>query len=92
MRIAPDRNPAQRAAIARTIKTWVKEADLAPEDATLLVTELSCSEPGCPPVETVIAVLSCGARTQWKLHRRMTDVTREDIFRLSATHEGKARP
>ncbi|WP_324840778.1 hypothetical protein [Actinocrinis sp.] len=31
----------------------------------------ACSEPGCPPVETVIAMLDDddGRRT-WKLHRR----------------------
>ncbi len=29
------------------------------EDATVMVTELTCSEEGCPPIETVIAVLMC---------------------------------
>jgi hypothetical protein len=39
------------------VKAWVREAWGLPEDAPLMVSELACSEPGCPPVETVIAVL-----------------------------------
>lgn len=41
----------------REIKSWVSEALGLPDTATIMVTELVCKEPGCPPVETVIAVL-----------------------------------
>lgn len=50
------------------------------EDVTVSVTELSCREPGCPDVETVIAILSqrdkpCIAR----FHKSIPDVTADEL-------------
>ena len=48
------RNPAQVAAF-ETIEAWTRARfGLAAIDA-VLVTELACRLPGCPPLETVIA-------------------------------------
>jgi hypothetical protein len=44
----------------RDVKRWVRQAAGAPEEATIMVSELSCSEPGCPPYEVVTAVLVPG--------------------------------
>jgi hypothetical protein len=41
----------------REVKTWVREVLRLPEETAVMVTELQCLEPGCPPLETVIAVL-----------------------------------
>jgi hypothetical protein len=41
----------------RQVKTWAEQALRLPDDYAVLVTELRCSEEGCPPVETVIAVV-----------------------------------
>jgi len=72
----PKRDPQQVA----TIKQWARELMDIPEDASLLVTELECHEEGCPPIETVVAVLAEGQPPrQWKVHRPVAEVTREDI-------------
>ncbi|MBM3770306.1 MAG: hypothetical protein FJW27_03290 [Acidimicrobiia bacterium] len=62
------------------VKAWVGELFGLSDGATILVTELACKEPGCPPLETVIAVLD-GAGGQWKrsLHKAVSEVTREDV-------------
>jgi hypothetical protein len=67
----------------RQIKDWVREL-LAPDDAvTILVSELTCREPGCPPVETVIALLRSREDTRkFTIHRAAAEVTREDIAAL----------
>jgi hypothetical protein len=39
------------------IKSWARASWGLDEEATVMVTELECREPGCPPIETVIAVL-----------------------------------
>lgn len=45
-----------------------------------MVTELRCAEPGCPPIETVIAILGApGGRRQFRIHQEVADVTLEDI-------------
>jgi hypothetical protein len=73
---------------AATVKGWTADAFQLTEDTTLMVTELHCSEPGCPPLETVIALLhpQTGTR-QFKVHKALRDVTREDVLALATTQE-----
>ena len=40
--------------------------------------QLRCSEPGCPPMETVIALMSTPIR-QIKIHKAIALIEREDI-------------
>ncbi len=66
------------------VKSWVREQFSLPEDTVVMVTELRCTEPGCPPLETVIALLDGpGSKRQYKLHKGVADVTREDIAEIS---------
>ncbi|MDV3125803.1 hypothetical protein M1247_12820 [Mycobacterium sp. 21AC1] len=54
-------------------------------DTTVLVQQLACAEPDCPPVETVIAVLS-SRRTTWKLARPTADIAVADLRRVITEH------
>jgi hypothetical protein len=53
--IAPDQ--------AERIKSWARRLWALPDETTVMVTELECREPGCPPIETVLAVLEGPGRT-----------------------------
>ncbi|HEY4120267.1 MAG TPA: hypothetical protein VGM56_20520 [Byssovorax sp.] len=71
------------AGAARQIKGWVREALALGDDVTILVSELTCKEPGCPPVETVIAVFrGPDDTTKYTVHRASADVTRDDVARV----------
>jgi hypothetical protein len=77
----PRPDPAHLAAI----KGWVAEALALPDDVTVMVTELRCSEPGCPPLETVIALLRPSLPPeQRKLHKATAEITADDIRGLYA--------
>ena len=73
------RNPGRAAAIKR----WVA-ARLGLDEADIVtVAELACHEPGCPPVETVIAVHGAdGGRRDWRIHKSLADITAEDVAAL----------
>jgi len=73
-RVRPELGQVQR------VKRWV-EAALGTSDGTIvMVTELACTEPGCPPLETVIAVLEGdGSRRQATIHKSVVDVTGHDV-------------
>lgn len=43
------------------------------DDTAVTVAQLACREPGCPPVETVIAVLDPAGR-RWTIHRPLADI------------------
>ncbi len=68
--------------IAR-IKAWTRAALDLPDDMPLMVTELHCSEPDCPPVETVIAVMALpGAPRQYKLLQPLATIQESDVAAL----------
>lgn len=69
------------AAVAR-VKGWVEELRSLAEGESIMVVELRCSEPGCPPVETSISVLGGPEPRQGKVHRPVAEVTREDVARV----------
>jgi len=62
------------------VKAWVREFGGLSDEVSMLVTELRCTEPGCPPLETVIAVLDQpGKPRQFKIHKAMSDVSSLDV-------------
>ena len=68
------------------VKVWVRDAFGLPEASTVMVSELTCTEPGCPPIETVVAILEAGATRRFKIHRPLAEVTEADIRALPLEH------
>jgi len=72
----PRTDPAASARIrALAAELW----SLAPGTA-VTVTELRCTEPGCPPLETVVVVAPKPGETyQRKIHKPAAQITRADL-------------
>jgi len=71
------------------IKEWVRAHYALPEDATVLVTEIYCDQPGCAPIETLVAILhKDGRREQFKSMRPMREVKKEDVRHFLPNPEG----
>lgn len=67
------------------IKAWVADELGLDNEATVMVSELACMEEGCPPIETVIAVLRPAMpKLQFRLHRPMAEITAHDISEMCA--------
>ena len=50
------------------------------DDVTISVSELTCREPGCPDVETVVAILRDGEKpTIARIHKSILDVTLDEL-------------
>lgn len=61
------------------------------EDTAVMIRQLACTEPGCPPLETVVAVLPMdGPARRWTLHRPAVQITEDDLRAalLTTAHEG----
>jgi hypothetical protein len=82
-RSAPD--PARVA----ELKRWVADAFSLDDGVLIMVTELQCTEPGCPPIETVIALMGGpDGRRQFKLHARIAEITPDQVANLAvASHD-----
>jgi hypothetical protein len=76
---ATRRSPEQLAALDR-VRDWTRARFALPEEAAILVAEVACGLPGCPPVETVVAFWAAGdTRHQFKLFKPVRDVIEDDL-------------
>ena len=69
-------DPSQSADHVIAIKGWTRAVLKLEEDAVVTVTELACSDPGCPLLETTIAVFENDRTRVWKLTRPRMAVTK----------------
>jgi hypothetical protein len=73
------RSVAILAAIER-LRGWTRTRFSLPEEAVVSVAEIACAQPGCPPLETVVAFWTApGVRHQFKLFKTVTDVVEDDL-------------
>src|SRR6185437_13565739 len=64
------------------VRTWAREHFNLPEDETIMVSELPCSDPGCPPVETHLVFWKQGGRHQFKVFKPLAEVVPDDLLGL----------
>jgi nitrate reductase delta subunit len=70
---------AQDIALAE-VRTWVQERFSLSPDAAVLVAELACTLPGCPPLETVIAFWTgADIRHHYKVFKPAQQVRPDDL-------------
>jgi hypothetical protein len=73
------KGPQQLEALDR-VKNWTRERFSLPEDAAILVTEVNCTIPGCPPLETVIAFWSNHeTRHDFKVFKKAEAIVEDDL-------------
>lgn len=71
------KGPNHTAALDR-VREWVRARFALGEEA-ILVAEVACAVPGCPPIETVIAFWSDERRHHFKVFRPVVDVIEDDL-------------
>ena len=68
----------------RKIKKALGENLSIQNNATITVTELTCLEEGCPPVETVVALLKAGSDPlQHKIHKPAAEFKAADLTEIA---------
>jgi nitrate reductase delta subunit len=71
--------PEHLAALDR-VRDWTRERFKLAEDAAILVSEVACALPGCPPLETVVAFWTENDRRHhFKLFKPVTEVVPDDF-------------
>ncbi|AFY70980.1 hypothetical protein Pse7367_2725 [Thalassoporum mexicanum PCC 7367] len=60
------------------IKTWTYAHLQLTRETPISVSQLRCSEPGCPPLETVIAVMTNPVQ-KFKIHKSVAAIEAIDI-------------
>ena len=87
-------SPATPSPRLRELKEAVRALLDLDEDTAVVIRQLACTEPGCPPLETVVAALPMnGPPRRWTLHQPAEQITEDDLKAalLTTAPEG-ARP
>lgn len=87
-------NPAAPSPRLWELKETVRTLLGLDDDTAVMIRRLACTEPGRPPLETVVAVLPMnGPARRWTLHQPTDEVTEDDLkAALLTTAPGGARP
>jgi hypothetical protein len=72
------KSPAHHADLDR-VRAWTRERFAIAVDAAILVSEVACSLPGCPPLETVVVFWIGETRHHFKFFKPVRDVVFEDF-------------
>jgi hypothetical protein len=61
------------------LKTWIYELLNLDPEITVSISQLQCKEPGCPPIETAITVLTKPTQ-QFKVHKAIDEIEQADLM------------
>lgn len=80
MNLFKHQRPAATSADIQRLKGWAYDALNLSTDIPISISQLQCHEPGCAPIETVIAVMTQPAQT-YKIHAAAGDISQEAMLR-----------
>ncbi len=72
------KSPEHHAALDR-VREWTRARFKLADEAAILVAEVACMLPGCPPLETVVAFWNDGKRHHFKIFKPVNDVIYDDL-------------
>jgi len=78
MNLFKQQRPTAKPEDIQHLKAWTQEILDLPADVPISISQLQCHEPGCPPIETVIAVMTQPTQT-FKIHAAAGDISREAV-------------
>jgi hypothetical protein len=73
-----NKDPKRHEALEQ-VRKWTRERFELPTETVILVAEIACALPGCPPLETVVAFWLDDKRYQFKIFKQSAEVILEDL-------------
>jgi nitrate reductase molybdenum cofactor assembly chaperone NarJ/NarW len=68
-----------RAAALERVRAWTQARFTLADSETIMVSEIACAVPGCPPVETHIVFWTEAGRHHFKVFKPLAEVAAEDL-------------
>jgi hypothetical protein len=66
-------------AAADRVRDWTRARFALTDDETVMVSEVACSTPGCPPIETHLVFWTGAGRHHFKIFKPLTAVIEDDL-------------
>ena len=61
------------------VRDWTRARFALTDDETVMVAEVACSVPGCPPIETHLVFWTGAGRHHFKIFKPIADVIEDDL-------------
>jgi nitrate reductase delta subunit len=61
------------------VRAWTRARFALTEDETVMVSEVACAVPGCPPVETHLVFWTASGRRHFKIFKPLAEVVEDDL-------------
>jgi hypothetical protein len=72
------RTTGQGAALER-VREWTRARFALADDETIMVSEMACGVPGCPPIETHVVFWTAAGRHHYKVFKPLAEVAEDDL-------------
>lgn len=80
LRYGAFRQDAAQISALEQVKAWTRESLVLADDDAVMVAEVACARPGCPPLETVVTFWTgAGGRRWFKVFKPVADVVFDDL-------------
>jgi hypothetical protein len=73
------RKNAENAGASDRLRDWTRARFALTEDETVMVSEVACGVPGCPPIETHLVFWTERGRHHTKIFKPLVEVTEADL-------------
>jgi hypothetical protein len=70
--------PGHDAAVDR-VRDWTRARFALTADETMMVSEMACGVPGCPPIETHLVFWTAAGRHHFKIFKPLAEVVEDDL-------------
>jgi hypothetical protein len=61
------------------VRDWTRTRFALGNDETVMVSEIACAVPGCPPIETHVVFWTAAGRHHFKLFKPLAEVAEDDL-------------
>jgi hypothetical protein len=69
----------QNGALTERVRDWTRQRFELTDDETVMVSEIACQVPGCPPIETHVVFWTAAGRHHFKIFRPLAAVSEDDL-------------
>ena len=61
------------------VRGWTRQRFGLDDDETVMVSEIACQVPGCPPIETHVVFWTAAGRHHFKIFKPLAAVSEDDL-------------
>ena len=75
----PSRRSADESAALERVRAWTRARFALGDEETVMVSEIACAVPGCPPIETHVVFWTVAGRHHFQVFKPLAEVTKDDL-------------